>query len=549
MAESSLPHSLVTNHTHRSRQVAEQAEKILAAYQKASENSFSTFYRGLHIDAANNPIMDRVIAPFQRDFFNGVGPSIQQLRLGVMPDRRRFWLERTKKASKDADLAIIVTWLCAFPVKPFFGQIGAVDRDQAKIIKDRVLNLLEYNPWLKDYVEIVHSEIRSKKKREGTNHPMCIFDVVPAEIGGMHGGTPDLLILNEVSHIDKWGFVEAAMANADGVPQGIVIIATNAGYLGSKAHVLKQMTIESPDVWSSYVLQGPAPWHDAKTLKDAKKRLGPSEYLRLWIGKWVSGTGDAVEDEKINKAFSMPGPLPRPEPGWRYIMGLDLGIKHDHAALFVLGINPVIQRLKAAYWRRWKPAENSGEVSLIAVEQEIMYVSRLYGAVDLHFDPHQAIYMAQRVAQQGINRKEMSFQVPSNLVKMATAYIQTMDSEKIQLYDDEEGSLRRDLGKFTLMAKKYGYRLEATSDEFGHADVGTALVICLPEAVQAIGLSTVDLGGLVVVDEKPLDDQEMKSVQELDPGLAALLGMDDRVVPKEQAAGPSGGPSDDIFSL
>ena len=64
------------------------------------------------------------------------------------PKMQRFWIERTKKASKDADLAVIMMWLVAFPVRPLYMQVGAADRVQAGIVKDRMSHLLHHNPWL-----------------------------------------------------------------------------------------------------------------------------------------------------------------------------------------------------------------------------------------------------------------------------------------------------------------------------------------------------------------------------------------------------------------
>jgi hypothetical protein len=59
---------------------------------------------------------------------------------------------------------------------------------------------------------------------------------------------------------------------------------------------------------------------------------------------------------------------------------------------------------------------------------------------------------------------------------------------RLLCYEDPEGRLRRDFGKFSITAKiPSGYKLEAVSDEYGHADVGTALIICLPRAMLMLG--------------------------------------------------------------
>jgi len=88
-------------------------------------------------------------------------------------------------------------------------------------------------------------------------------------------------------------------------------------------------------------------------------------------------------------------------------------------------------------------------------------------------------FMAQRLRRRGVPMRELSFSSPTNLKNMATSLVQCMTSRTLEGFDDEDGRLRRDFGKFNILEKPSYYRLEAVSDEFGHADVGTALVICL----------------------------------------------------------------------
>ena len=91
--------------------------------------------------------------------------------------------------------------------------------------------------------------------------------------------------------------------------------------------------------------------------------------------------------------------------------------------------------------------------------------------------------MAQRLRKQNLPMQEMNFTV-TFLTKMATSFVQGMKDGKIECYDDSEGRLRRDFGKFNIEHRPpSNYKLTAISDEFGHADVGTALVICLPQAM------------------------------------------------------------------
>lgn len=493
-------------------------EKIEATYRSKSQDSFRCFYRGILIESAGKPrIFENVAALFQRKFFEDITPHIEDLRIGKIPDMRRFWVERTKKSSKDADLAIIVLWLLAFPKRPFFGQIGAVDTEQAGVLKDRVSHLIEYNTWLNGYVELVQNEIRSKVKMANGKDPLAKIKVMSADVGGAHGGTPDLLIINELSHIAKWEFASNLFDNADGVPHGMVIIATNAGFKGTPAHVWRNNAITS-DNWSVHVWDKPAPWHSKATIEDAKKRNILSRYLRLWQGRWVSGRGGAVSEEAIDKAFNheLSHPLTAPERGWEYVMGVDLGVSHDHSAIAVIGISHTLQLLRLVYWKAWEPSSTTREVNLMDVEEACIAVYKMFEVKRIFYDPFQAVLLSQRLKRLGINCKEMTFSKPSNLIAMASAFVQAMDAKKLICYDDEDGRLRRDFGRFEIVEKSYGFRLESVSDEFGHADVGTAVVIALPYAIAAVGgvvgLSPDD--DLVCDDNTPLSNDEWKDMPE-----------------------------------
>lgn len=490
-------------------------EEILETYKKASEQSFMFFIRGLTIDSQIGPrIFEKVMAEFQREVFIDIAPNLQALRDGEMPDKRRYWIERTKKASKDADLALIVAWLVAFPRRPFYGQIGAADRDQAAIVRDRLSALLFHNPWLNDYIYLTGNEIRSSKNRPD-GKPLCRIDIKSSDVAGAHGGTPDLLVVNELSHIQKWEFVENLMDNADGVAQGMVIIATNAGFKGTKPFVWRTEFLNSPD-WRVFVLAGPAPWHSQSTVAEAKRRNPRSRYLRLWRGIWVSGKGDALNEEDIDPIFVLSGPTEHPEKDWMYFVGLDVGVKHDHSAVVVLGANETLNKIKLCQFRAWEPVDGKdGEVDLSQVEEYVLTVYLHYKAIGMWYDPYQVKLMAQRLAKR-IRVHEFPFQSSINLNVMASDFMQVVKSKQLECYDDQDGRLRGDFGKFNIVEKSYGLRLEAVSDETGHADVGTALLICLPSAVAFLkgGTSTQYEGDITDTSVGELTKEEIKALPE-----------------------------------
>jgi hypothetical protein len=513
------------------RELVAKEAAIFRQWKKEAEKHFLIFARGLRIKAQVGPRrLDAVIADFQMETFEALAPNLEAVRERQMPANRRFWIERTKKASKDGDLAIIVTWLIAFPREPLYGQIGAADRDQAGIVRDRVSDLLFYNEWLNEHMELVGNEIRSKKLRPD-GKPLAKFDIRSSDVAGAHGGTPDVLIINELSHITKFEFAENMMDNADGVAQGIQIIATNAGYKGTKAWTWRKAFTKSP-LWKLFVLDRPAPWHGEDNIAEARRRNTRSRFLRLWKGIWVTGGGDAFDEEAIEDAFCRQGPLAGPEKGWQYVAGLDLGVSRDHAGLVVVGVSDQLKKIRLAAMRRWDPKTfEGGKVDLRVVRKDVIHLMKQFRVTRLIYDPHQAVLLAQD-CKAVVRTVEMAF-TPKNLNDMANSMKQLVEQRRWELYDTDNGQLRGDFAKFSIVEKSYGYRLEATKDEDGHADVGTALAMTAPYSMQLAGILDDTAADRVLYDEAGEDDLSPEEVDELPEEFQELFA-------EESAAGGSG---------
>ncbi|KKK67288.1 hypothetical protein LCGC14_2955570, partial [marine sediment metagenome] len=374
----------------------------------------------LIIPSANGPeLFENCIADFQLECFRELAPALHAVRDGVMPKDRRFWIERTKKASKDNDLAICSLWLTTFPVRPFLTQVGAADKKQAGIVKRRANDIVHYNPWLDDYIDLQIYTIKNKI------NGLASVEILSADIAGAHGETPDVLIINELSHVQKWEFVQNLLSNAAGVPRGLVLIATNAGYKGTKPELQRNNAIENKN-WKTFIYSKPAPWINPSDLEDEEKReSSKSRFRRLWYGEWISGTGDAFDEMDIDRCFNKTTvPLENPEKGWIYIAGLDLGVKHDHSGLVVLGVHINERKLKIVRMKAWEPEKNlsgKSEIDLIDVEEECIKLWKTFKISWFGFDPFQAALMSQRLVKKGVPMREVSFASSTNLTAMAVS--------------------------------------------------------------------------------------------------------------------------------
>jgi len=465
-------------------------EQFSEAVVPTVRDDFLAFVRLLVIEAASGSKMfeDAMLEyerlgtePFQRNFFEDVAPSLHALRIGDVPPHRRFWLERTKKGSKDNDLAVCLLWLMAFPKRPILCQVVAADQQQAAIIKRRVEHILFYNEWLKEYVAVRTNKIQSMNGLGTT--------VIEAtDKASAHGETPALLVLNELVHVTKWEAMEAHYNNAAGVPRGVMVISTNAGYRGTKAETWKQNAVKQPDRWRMHVWRQLAPWINEADVADAKTINMPSEFARLFGGRWPSGKGDVLTEEAVEGIFHknlewMSGE----EEGWIFVAGLDLGRSQDHSGIIVLGVNRNEKRIRVAYLRDLRPtlpnSQGLKQVDLEEVKREIIVVFQRFSPLWFGYDPAEgAWHFEQELRTYGIGMSQMTFSVGS-LRTMAEAFVKSIP----YLESPESDVLRRDMGKFTWKhTPPDKVKIESLRDEHGHADVGTALLICLPNAVELL---------------------------------------------------------------
>jgi hypothetical protein len=501
----------------------EQANRIAAELdvelQGRCERRFELFWRSLVIPGAEGALVfDDCVAPFQVRCFRAMEGPLRSVRDGGIPAKRRFWIERTKKSGKDSDIAVCVLWLMAYARRPLLVQISAANQKQAGIIKSRVESLLHYNPWLRRKVRVIQNRVIGTSL--GGDLVRTVIEAT-GTAGGAHGETPDVLILNELVHVDKFSVMETHMNNADGVPRGIVIVSTNAGFKGSKAELWRKEALKNRKRWSTHIFDGVAPWLNEEDVDEAKRRdpVG-MEFQRLWRGRWISGRGGAADEDAIDRCFGVGlSQLDGPEPGWSYVAGLDLGISHDHSGVVVLGANREQGRVRVAYLEGWQPSIPNDrrvlEVDSDGVESRCLWLYQTFGIAWFGYDPAAGgSFMAQRLRKRGVPMREMTFSSPTNKTLMALSFVTAVKGTKLECFEDPEGRLRRDFGKFSIVhTKQSGYKLEAVSDEYGHADVGTALLICLPKALELLKTGTAYASDDVLADDgEELTEEERRGM-------------------------------------
>jgi phage terminase large subunit-like protein len=427
-----------------------------------------------------------IMADFQRERFEQINPALLSVARGERPATGRWWWEATKGASKDSDLAVCLLWLLAFTDRPLTCQVGAADADQADEMRKAAKDILHLNPWLEERVEVLSWKVVCR-----ATSSEC--EIVAADVSGSHGARPDVLILNELSHVTKQEFAENLMDNAEKVPHGLAVIATNSGFTGTWQRRWREIA-ETSDRWKMNVYSRPSPWLDEAAIAEAKRRNSRARFMRLWHGVWSSQFGDALDAADIEAAINRNlKPLKWSEPRWEYVGGLDLGVKQDHSALVVIGYDRETLQLRLVHALNWAPSEITGKVDLMAVERAVLDAHRRFSLKACGYDPHQAQLMAQRLELQRVPMYEMTF-TGANLNLMASTLLDVFRSRRVELYDVPQ--LIDDLGRLTIEEKSYGYRLSAIRNESGHADLAVALSIALPIAVDENGRVPVRVGAI-----------------------------------------------------
>lgn len=458
-----------------------------------------------------------VMADFQRERFAALDPALLALAAGRKPPIGRYWWEATKGASKDSDLAVALLWLLTFCRRPLTCQVGAADQDQADELRKAAKAIVRFNPWLEQFVDVQARAIVN-------HHTDSRADIIAADAAGSHGARPDVVILNELSHVTNREFAETLLDNAAKVPGGLVVIATNAGFVGSWQWDWRE-SFRASDRWLCHIYDRPAPWIDRRELDERARTTSNSRFRRLWWGEWSQGGGDALDRGLIAAAVNPAlGTMLGDEPGWVFVAGLDLGVTRDHAALVTIakhvghveqrelerprrklpksvevmadlglldspGHRPATDdqdveyishsgtgRLRLAAVQSWRPPGNGGQIDLTAVESAVLQSHKRFRST-IFYDPFQAALMAQRLVKAGVPMIETTFK-GSNLDAMASEFLEQFNSRNVDLYNEPE--LLADLEKMSVIEKSYGHRLDASrSGEEGHADRATGLAIAI----------------------------------------------------------------------
>ena len=430
------------------------------------------FRSQLVIDHDGRPVPFKP-APFQQDCFTALDPAWLAVAgrgpVGPVdgPVIRRAWIERGRGASKTADLAVAVSWCLAFAAGPVKGVAAAGDKDQASLLRGAIDTLVRLNPWLAALLSVQTDKVVNIKSG-------AELVIISSDVATSFGLLPDFLIADEIGNWpDRGEKLWQSLFSAVGKRgNALLIVATNAGFQESWQWPIRE-TIRQDPAWLFRPLEGFAPWISAERIEEQRRLLPPLVFDRLWVSKWSSGAGDAIQPKDLDAALVLDGPTLQPEDGYDYFCGLDLGIRRDHTGLALLGKRRGDGRLKLCQIRAWKPPAG-GKVDFRLIESACLTIHYYFHPKFL-FDMWQAEQLHQRLSNSGCWIEGVSFG-GKPAAEMASALVEAFSSRTIALYPDAD--LLADLRRLRIVEGPSGWKLAADrTAEGGHADraIGLAL--------------------------------------------------------------------------
>lgn len=433
------------------------------------------FFRQLRVPEADpSKRFDEVWGDFQEEAFKEIAPCLIAVATNQMPPYRGAWIERTKGASKDSDVACCLLWLSFFSRRPLDIEMGAEKEEQAAETINAMEDIVQLNPWMEPHIQFFRARVFVKRTK-------VELDVLATSRTAAHGSRPDVSLINELSHIATKQFADTMQENANKLAKNFMLIATNAGELHTWQYDWRER-LRRKKTWWFQKVEKIAPWIPERNIETARDLSTPMRFNRLWKGIWAPREGDAIPPEDIDRAIRLMGPMTAEEikqDGWLIILGADAGIRRDHAALIALAVRPGQPEIRLARCESWLPGPD-GKIDLTQMAAAIFRLHQELPVLGLCYDIYQMEFMAQQAAKAGLPVDPIGF-TTREADEMVRVLLHCFGNGQIAIYPDE--MLIRDLHRLVIKATRIDhYKLDAIKDEYGHADRAIALAIALPAA-------------------------------------------------------------------
>ncbi|MDQ3671488.1 MAG: terminase large subunit [Actinomycetota bacterium] len=424
------------------------------------------------------------------------------------------FLTRARGGSKTADLAGmgIVAMLAQLP--PGSRLYGlAADRDQGRLLVDSIQGYANRTPELRGALDV-------QAYRVVATRSASVIEVLAADAPGAWGLRPALTIADELAQWAATGSArrlwEAASSAAAKLSDSRLVVLTTAGDPAHWSRKVLDHALADP-LWRVHEVAGPPPWMDEERLGEQRRRLLESSYRRLFENEWVTSEDRLASEDDLRACVTLEGPL-APEPGMRYVIGLDLGLKSDRTVAAVChavrttnidgqttATKVVLDRMQVWAGTRDNP------VQLAAVEEWLVEAATSYRAI-VRCDPWQAVGSMQRLRSRGVRCEEFTFSSAS-VGRLASTLHLLLRNGQLALPDDAD--LLDELRHVRLRETSPGVvRMDHDADQ--HDDRAIALALAasrLLDRPQSDGSASVEGEPILGRWESPLGDPSLGAVK------------------------------------
>ena len=432
------------------------------------------FFEDLCLPTRGTPRFGDAMTPEQRIFLETASPCLLAMAVGTVPPLRGIWAEAVKGWGKDQLGGMVVLWILCFVPWPVVIQIAADNQHQGGEVKRAIQDLLWANPWLGGRIEV--QKWRIVNPATGGE---C--EVLTSDAFGAHGARPDVVLLNEVSHITNEDFAATILDNFSKMPNGFALLETNAGFLGSWAWKWREL-YRNNSRWKFIKVTDTPAWQSVADIEEAKRRNPPGRFRRLYCGEWVSPGGDSLPADAIARQIVHEGPMLFLNASEYDLIGIgvDAAVAMHHSSVVVLAGSHEQHKLRIA-----RVVDLPPPCRLDRLRDEIVRQAQRYGVKFISLDPWQLMRVSEELAALGYT-VEAQHQTGNVLTRQSAALLEGIRDGVLELYNDP--LLVEDLYSARIVEKSYGNRVETMENEHGHGDRLSALLNILPFMLEALGM-------------------------------------------------------------
>jgi len=176
------------------------------------------------------------------------------------------------------------------------------------------------------------------------------------------------------------------------------------------------------------------PWHTKQWLEQERLRCKTaSAFIRQYDNRWTTSVSAFITEAQYD-AVENPALTPlAPHPDREIMVGIDLGWKHDMAAVVVVCREPLTGHPRLARHQIWKPPDGGILNIEQTVEAFVLELKRGYRIKGAWYDPAQMVRSAQTLADQGIKMIELP-QTEANMTEATSALYWAFARQTLELY-------------------------------------------------------------------------------------------------------------------